>query len=81
MILPSQARDTHRKTQNSAVFLQHGLIDTSQKGDMDNWRNETLNGKPWDYDEVRKRTLLRHFILQMTIFIKTGSGQTQANLI
>ena len=48
---------------------------------MDNWRNETLNGKPWDYDEVRKRTLLRHFILQMTIFIKTGSGQTQAKHI
>eukprot|EP01043_Picozoa_sp_COSAG02_P037115 COSAG02_NODE_2764_length_8071_cov_2.367536_3_plen_468_part_00 len=30
---------------------EHELIDTSQKGDMDNWRNETLNGKPWDYDE------------------------------
>ena len=30
---------------------EHGLIDTSQKGDGDNWRNETLNGKPWDYDE------------------------------
>ena len=26
-------------------------INTSQKGDWDNWRNETLNGKPWDYDE------------------------------
>ena len=30
---------------------ERGLIDTSQKGDFDNWRNETLNGKPWDYDE------------------------------
>ena len=29
----------------------HGMINTSQKGDWDNWRNEHLNKQPWDYDE------------------------------
>ena len=27
------------------------MINTSQKGDWDNWRNEHLNKQPWDYDE------------------------------
>jgi hypothetical protein len=30
---------------------QAGLLDTSQKGDWDNMRNETLNGKPYDFNE------------------------------
>lgn len=28
-----------------------GAINTSQNGDWDNWRNEILDGKPWDYNE------------------------------
>ena len=27
------------------------MIDTSQKGDWENWRNETLNGQTYDFDE------------------------------
>ena len=30
---------------------EHDMIDTSQKGDWENWRNETLNGAPYDFDE------------------------------
>ena len=29
---------------------ENNLIDTSQKGDFENWRNETLNGVPYDFD-------------------------------
>ena len=29
------------------------MADTSQKGDWDNMRNETLDGEPYDFDEAK----------------------------
>jgi Ran GTPase-activating protein (RanGAP) involved in mRNA processing and transport len=33
-----------------------GAMNTSQNGDWDNWRNESLDGHAWDYDEKDPKT-------------------------
>ena len=46
--MPKSAR---RSQQEDDYRRQKGLIDTSQKGDWDNMRNEKLDGKPYDFNE------------------------------
>ena len=38
-------------TEEATFRREYNMIDTSQKGDWDNWRNERLNGMAWDYDQ------------------------------
>ena len=53
-----QARRTERfgrggKNSKKGTGGKRGMVDTSQGGDWDNWRNESLDGEPLDYDSNR----------------------------
>ena len=49
--ISSEERHNRRTGEGGRARLEVDLVNLSQKGDWDNWRNETLDGKRWDFDE------------------------------
>jgi Ran GTPase-activating protein (RanGAP) involved in mRNA processing and transport len=66
--------------EQGSLRREQELLDTSQKGDWDNFRNETLNGRPFDFDvEILSAGGMTAGVLEFD-FVSTDSNHRQALL-